>query len=150
MNGVEISDEQSSANHRFMELVVDSVEPPRDLLRYGRSLTAMQDIVDSLNRAVKDQVTCPHDILRPSSTEGGRILGILECARCGLIQESQALALLGVTIMRKMAACWTCGRSHWVWRLRERNFCSGKCRVRHHRTAYRKPSSPRRTRAEPG
>ena len=37
--------------------------------------------------------------------------------------------------MRKIAACWTCGRTFWVWRLRERNFCSGKCRVRHHRSA---------------
>ena len=35
--------------------------------------------------------------------------------------------------MRKIAACWTCGRTFWVWRLRESNFCSGKCRVRHHR-----------------
>ena len=41
--------------------------------------------------------------------------------------------------MRKIAACWTCGRTFWVWRLRERNFCSGKCRVRHHRSAFRKP-----------
>ena len=41
--------------------------------------------------------------------------------------------------MRKMAACWTCGRTFWVWRLRERNFCPGKCRVRHHRSAFRKP-----------
>ena len=41
--------------------------------------------------------------------------------------------------MRKTVACWTCGRTFWVWRLRERNFCSGKCRVRHHRSAYRKP-----------
>ena len=41
--------------------------------------------------------------------------------------------------MRKIAACWTCGCSFWVWRLRERNFCSGKCRVRHHRSAFRKP-----------
>ncbi len=41
--------------------------------------------------------------------------------------------------MRKMADCWTCGRTIWVWRIRERNFCSGKCRVRHHRSAYRKP-----------
>ena len=40
--------------------------------------------------------------------------------------------------MRKIAACWTCGRTIWVWRLRERNFCSGKCRVRHHRSAFRK------------
>ena len=24
-----------------------------------------------------------------------------------------------------------------MWRLRERNFCSGKCRVRHHRSAFR-------------
>ena len=43
--------------------------------------------------------------------------------------------------MRKIAACWTCGRTFWVWRLRERNFCSGKCRVRHHRhKALTKPS----------
>ena len=54
---------------------------------------------------------------------------------------SQVLALRGVTIMRKMAACWTCGRTFWVWRLRERNFCSGKCRVRHHRSrGYRNPN----------
>ena len=42
--------------------------------------------------------------------------------------------------MRKLAACWTCGRTFWMWRPRERNFCSGKCRVRHHRSALRKPS----------
>ena len=51
------------------------------------------------------------------------------------------LAVHGVKIMRKMATCWTCGRTFWVWRLRERNFCSGKCRVRHHRSAYRRPWS---------
>jgi hypothetical protein len=50
------------------------------------------------------------------------------------------LALHGVTIMRKIAACWTCGRTFWVWWLRERNFCSGKCRVRHHRSVFRQPS----------
>ena len=49
--------------------------------------------------------------------------------------------LPGVTIIRRMATCWTCGRTYWVWRLRERNFCSGKCRVRHHRSrGYRNPS----------
>ena len=49
--------------------------------------------------------------------------------------------------MRKMAACWTCGRTFWVWRLRERNFCSGRCHVRHHRSAPKKPrhSAPGRT-----
>ena len=52
---------------------------------------------------------------------------------------SPGLALHGVTLMRKISACWTCGRTFWVWRLRERNFCSGKCRVRHHRSALRKP-----------
>ena len=51
-----------------------------------------------------------------------------------------ALALQGITIMRKFAACWTRGRTFWVWRLRERNFCSGKCRVRHHRSGFRKPA----------
>ena len=56
------------------------------------------------------------------------------------IRVAPALALQSVTIMRKIAACWTCGRTFWVWRLRERNFCSGKCRVRHHRSAFRKPS----------
>ena len=43
---------------------------------------------------------------------------------------------LGVTRCNdngKISACWTCGRGFWVWRLRERNYCSGKCRVRHHR-----------------
>ena len=64
----------------------------------------------------------------------------------------QRLALHGVTIMRKIAACWTCGRTIWVWRLRERNFCSVKCRVRHHRSALRKPrnSAPGRTPAGTG
>ena len=50
---------------------------------------------------------------------------------------------LGVTFCndsRKIAACWTCGRTFWVWRLRERNFCSGKRRVRHHRSGFRKPA----------
>ena len=43
-----------------------------------------------------------------------------------------------VTIMRKIAACWTCGRTLWVWRLRERNFCSGKRREQHrHARGYR-------------
>ena len=51
----------------------------------------------------------------------------------------RALSLHGVIVMRKIASCWTCGRTFWVWRLRERNFCSGKCRVRHHRSAFRKP-----------
>ena len=32
---------------------------------------------------------------------------------------------------------------------RERNFCSGKCRVRHHRSALRKPSSLGRKHPEP-
>ena len=52
---------------------------------------------------------------------------------------SPVLSLHGVTIIRKIAACWACGRTFWVWRLRERNFCSGKCRVRHHRAGFRKP-----------
>ena len=55
------------------------------------------------------------------------------------VPAAPALALHGVTIMRKIAACWACGRTFWVWRLRERNFCSGKCRVRHHRSALSKP-----------
>ena len=39
-----------------------------------------------------------------------------------------------------MVSCWTCGRTFWTWRLRERNFCSGKCRVRHHRSrSYTRP-----------
>ena len=49
------------------------------------------------------------------------------------------LAVTWCNDMRKIAVCWTCGRTFWVWRLRERNFCSGKCRVRHHRSALRKP-----------
>ena len=84
---MKISDEHKTADRRFVELVADSDDPPRDYFRHGHRLTAMRHIVDSLNRAVRDQVNCPHDILRPSSTEGGRILGTLECARCGLIQE---------------------------------------------------------------
>ena len=52
---------------------------------------------------------------------------------------SPVLSLHGVTIIRKIAACWACGRTFWVCRLRERNFCSGKCRVRHHRAGFRKP-----------
>ena len=55
------------------------------------------------------------------------------------VRVAPALALHSVTIMRKIVACWTCGRTFWVWRLRERNFCSGKCRVRHHRSGFRKP-----------
>ena len=40
-----------------------------------------------------------------------------------------------------MTASWTCGRTCLVWLLRERNFCSGRCRVRHHRSrTYSKPS----------
>ena len=54
--------------------------------------------------------------------------------------------------MGKIVACWTCDRTFWAWRLRERNFCSGKCRVRHHRSALRKPknSAPGRTPAGAG
>ena len=52
---------------------------------------------------------------------------------------SPETSVTGCNDMRKMATCWTCGRTFWVWRLRERNFCSGKCRVRHHRSAFRKP-----------
>ena len=58
-------------------------------------------------------------------------------------QRCPALTLHGVTIMRKIAAFWTCGRSFRVWRIRERNFYSGKCRMHHHRSALRKPR-PRR------
>ena len=58
--------------------------------------------------------------------------------------SSPVLSVTQCNDMRKTAACWTCGRTFWVWRLRERNFCSGKCRVRHHRSALRRPrnSSP--------
>ena len=53
--------------------------------------------------------------------------------------SSLGVALRGVTIMRETVACWTCDRTVHVWRLRERNFCSGKCRVSHHRSrVYRK------------
>ena len=52
---------------------------------------------------------------------------------------SPGTGITGCNDMRKIAACWTCGRTFWVWRLRERNFCSGKCRVRHHRSVFRKP-----------
>ena len=30
---------------------------------------------------------------------------------------SPVLSLHGVTIIRKIAACWACGRTFWVWRL---------------------------------
>ena len=87
VNTMKISDEHKAADRRFVELVADSDEPPRDYFRHGHLLTAIRHILDFLNRAVRDQVNCPHDILRPNSTEGGRILGTLEYARCGLIQE---------------------------------------------------------------
>ena len=86
---MEVSAEQETANRGFMELVADGDDPPRDCFRYGYPLTAMRDIVDFLNRAIQDQINCPHDILRSSSTEGGCILSILECVRCGLIQEAR-------------------------------------------------------------
>ena len=48
-----------------------------------------------------------------------------------------------IGVMRKIVACWSCGRTFWAWRTRELNFCSGKCRVRHHRSgAYRRPKPP--------
>ena len=82
----------------------------------------------------------------PSSAAGGRnsrglsSLGLHPPTPSSGFSGSPGLALQGVTIMRKTVACWTCGRTCLVWRLRERNFCSDKCRVRHHRSrAYRKP-----------
>ena len=66
--------------------------------------------------------------------------------------SSPALSVTRCNDMRKIAARWTCGHTFWVWRLRERNFCSGKCRVRHRRSALRKPrnSAPGRTLAGAG
>ena len=51
--------------------------------------TSLQATIETLNRAVKDQVSCVHDVLRPGASDGAKIPGILECARCGLIQESR-------------------------------------------------------------
>ena len=53
--------------------------------------------------------------------------------------DSPVLSVTGCNDMRKIVVCWTCGRTFWVWRLKERNFCSGKCRVLHHRSAFRRP-----------
>ena len=86
------------------------------------------------------------------TSTGARTHGQQHIRSTAPVRVNPGLALPGVTIMRKMAACWTCGRSFWLWQLRERNFCSGKCRVRHHRSALRKPrnSAPGRTPAGMG
>ena len=51
--------------------------------------TNLQAIIDQLNRTVQDRISCAHDVLRPGASEGAVVLGILECARCGLIQEAR-------------------------------------------------------------
>ena len=54
-----------------------------------RPLTMLQATIDQLNRTVQNQISCVHDVLRPGTSEGAETLGILECARCGLIQEAR-------------------------------------------------------------
>ena len=63
--------------------------PARKETRRPPPFTNLQGIIDDLNRAVQHQVSCVHDVLRPGTSEGAVILGVLECARCGMIQEAR-------------------------------------------------------------
>ena len=57
VNTMKISDEHKTADRRFVELVAESDDPPRDYFRHGHRLTAMRHILDFLNRAVRDPST---------------------------------------------------------------------------------------------
>ena len=119
-------------------------QPHLQELRPRRRLRRLLQLVPRGNHGQRPQPTLPRPTQETSSrttdtSAATRTHGRRHIRSTVPVPVVPGLALHGVTIMRKIAACWTCGRTFWVWRLREHNFCSGKCRVRHHRSAYRKP-----------
>ena len=123
----------------------DHGQPHLQDLRAQRRCRRLLQLVRRGNYGQCPQLSLPRPMeetsIRATDTStGARANGRQHIRSTAPVPVVPALALHGVTIMRKIAACWTCGRTIWVWRLRERNFCSGKCRVRHHRSAFRKPA----------